>query len=233
MDAETWLIAHRGGESRAQLHASLVAGADLLEIDAWVVVQEGAPRVELRHDRIIHPSLPWLTVRHRLPWPHIQRVWLEAVPPAARVLLDIKDTRPEMVAPLAIAMRAQGLADHAAASTPHWDQLHRLAREAPEIERLYTVAPRRRDVDAMWRAYVDRMERDPGAGVSIHRRLATPERLALLREHRLRAVCYTVDDLDLGWQLLKWGASGLTTDQLDLIPRWRGSSPGPPDYASR
>ena len=108
MDLETWLIAHRAGENRTRLRASLAAGADLLELDAWVVLIEGAaPRVELRHDPMLHPSLPWLTVRHRLPWPNIQRVWLEAVPPAARVLLDIKDTRPEIVAPLAAAMRAR------------------------------------------------------------------------------------------------------------------------------
>ena len=175
----------------------------------------------LRHDPLLIPGFPWLTRRRVLPLPRLRRFWLDGVGLEGRVFLDLKDARPELVDRCVAALRSAGALSGAGASTPIWAQLDYLARLAPEIDRFYSIG-RGAAGAAAWRRYEERVEAGrAGAGVSMHWQSATPERLGMLRDDGLRAICYTVNDFDGGVALVEAGAGGLTTDRLELVERWR------------
>lgn len=224
-NAVPWLIVHRGGENRRRLKAALGSTADYVEIDVWA---DGG-RVEARHDALLHRRVPFIVQRHRLPLLHVPggwfgpwgRVWLDEVRAPERLFLDIKDPAPGAVDRIVAALRQSGSLAGATASSLLWEQLDRLAEAG--IWPFYTIAPSRHGGgDRSWAAYERRCaEGRGGDGVSLHRRLATAERLAWLRSEGLRALCYTVNDFEEGVGLLEQGAGGLISDRLDLIARWR------------
>ena len=222
-----WLVWHRAGDNQASWRRALASSADYLEIDVWL---QGR-RIASHHDPLLHRRLPFLTQQHRLPRLRLpgRGLWLDDADARGRVFLDIKDPRPEALPALLRALDAGGSRDGAVASTPHWAQLDRLVRLAPDIGRFYTLPrppwqPWRRTAGdpLAWTAYQRRMaDRRAGAGVSLHRDLATPERLGILQAAGLRAICYPINDFQEGRRLLRWGAGGLTSDRAGLIQRWR------------
>lgn len=219
-----WFILHRAGNDRRAWQRAVASPADYLEVDVWL---HGARPQEYRiashHDPLIHSGLPFLTQRHRLPRLRLpwRALWLDEARAPRRIFLDIKDPRPGAIPAILRALATSGGRQGATASTSIWPQLDILAERAPDLGRFYTV--RRADGgEASWTAYLRRIEEGRGgAGVSLHQRLATPERLQGLRERGLRAICYTVNDYDAGLRLLELGAGGLISDRADLIPRWR------------
>ena len=219
---EPWFVLHRASQSRSELARALASEADLLELDIWA---EGG-RIALRHDPLYWRALAGLTRRHRIiPWRRRKRFWLDqaldAGLPLTRIMLDIKDPEPGVVNLLVDALGAQDDGQGLVASTPHWAQLDRLADRLPATTLLYSIGRGQRGAES-WTRYRDRIETGrAGGGVSIHHEVATPQRLALLRDHGLRAVCYTVNDLQRGVDLLQAGARGLTSDRSDLIAAWR------------
>ena len=219
---EPWFVLHRACQNRTELARALASEADLLELDVWA---EGG-RVALRHDPLYWTALAGITRRHRIiPWRRGKRFWLEqaldAGLPRPRIMLDIKDPEPGIVDLLVDALGAQEDGPGLVASTPHWAQLDRLGAELPAATLLYSIGKGQRGAEA-WTRYRQRIETGrAGGGVSIYHEAATPKRLALLRDHGLRAVCYTVNDLERGSDLLQAGASGLTSDRSDLIAAWR------------
>ena len=216
------LVLHRAGDNRSTWQRAVQSPADYLEVDVHL---QGDGAVA-HHDPLVHPHLTFLTHRNRLPrfrLPH-RALWLHEARASGRLFLDIKDPRPGLIPALLRALDTAGTRDGAAASTPFWHQLDALADQAPGIDRYYTV--RRREADrGAWESYL-RCAGDGrgGSGVSLHRRLATPERLRVLNDLSLRAICYTVNDYDAGLRLLDAGAGGLTSDRADLIARWRDRS---------
>ncbi len=230
-NAVPWLIVHRAGENRRRLKAALGSTADYVEIDVWA---DGG-RVESRHDALLHRRVPFIVQRHRLPRLHVPggwfgpwgRIWLDEVRAPDRLFLDIKDPSPGVVDRIVAALRQSGSLGGATASSLLWDQLDSLAEAG--IRPFYTIAPSSqpgRDggdgTNRSWEAYERRCaEGRGGDGESLHRRLATAERLAWLRSEGLRALCYTVNDFEEGVGLLEQGAGGLISDRLDLIARWR------------
>ena len=222
-DGLPWLIVHGAGHNARRLRASLRSPADCVELDVRAGVGgAAAARAEVRHDPLVHDQIPFLTHRRGLPRLRLRRLWLDEVRAPGRIFLDIKDSRPEAAKAIIRALRAAGTLEDAAASTPLWAQLDRLAMVAPGIGHYYTIRSLRGDADALWRAYEQRMDQgSPGAGVSIRFDLATPDRLQALRAAGLRAICYPVNDFATGMELLRAGAGGLTTDRLHLIRRGR------------
>lgn len=221
--ATPWLVLHRASRSRGRLRAGLASRADYLELDVWL--EDG--RVALRHDPLLIPGFPYLTRRRVYPVPRLRRFWLDEVRAPGRVFLDLKEARPELVGRCIGALRATESLAHAMASTPIWPLLDALASAAPEVGRYYSIG-RGEAGDRGWWAYVERMgSMRAGDGVSIHRETATPDRLALLHEGGLRAICYTVNDYEEGVRLVEAGAGGLTTDRLELVTRWRERWPPP------
>ena len=179
---QPWLIMHRAAESRRRLAAALQSGAlrsgaDFVEVD----LRLGA-RVECRHDALVVPWLPLLTQRHLLS--RVRRLWLEEIRPPARLFLDFKEDDPRLVEQSVDTMRRSGLLSTAAASTPYWRLLDRLAAIAPGVERYYSVG---RKQTQRWEAYRARLAGgEAGAGVALHRSLATPERLQQVAAAGLR-----------------------------------------------
>lgn len=222
---EPWFVLHRASQKRAELGRALASDADLLELDCWA---EGR-RIALRHDPLYWSALAGITRRHRVvPWRRGERFWLDQALDAGlspdRIMLDIKDPRPNVVDLLVDALAAQDGGRRLVASTPHWEQLDRLGKRLPQATLLYSIGKGQRGAKA-WTRYQDRIETGrAGGGVSIHHETATPQRLALLRDHELRSVCYTVNDLRRGFDLLQAGASGITSDRNDLIAAWRDRS---------
>ena len=222
---ESWFVLHRASESRIELSRALNSEADFLELDVWAEDGRGA----LRHDRLFWRGASGVTQRHRVvPWLRGERFWLEQAIemglPIDRIFLDIKDCDPLTVDLLVGALGATDGARGLVASTQHWAQLDRLRERLPATTLLYSIGKGGRGAEA-WTAYRERMRAGrAGAGVSIHHETATARHLALLREHGLRAVCYTVNDLQRGLDLLEAGASGLTSDRSDLIAAWRDQS---------
>ena len=216
---QPWLIMHRAAESRRRLAAALQSGAlrsgaDFVEVD----LRLGA-RVECRHDALVVPWLPLLTQRHLLPRVRLRRLWLEEIRPPARLFLDFKEDDPRLVEQSVDTMRRSGLLSTAAASTPYWRLLDRLAAIAPGVERYYSVG---RKQTQRWEAYRARLAGgEAGAGVSLHRSLATPERLQQVAAAGLRALVYPVNDASLGERLVAEGAGGLISDRPALVRGWR------------
>lgn len=229
-DRQPWFIQHRAGNHRAAWRRAVASPADYLEVDVWLQ----GDRIASHHDPLMHDRLPFLTRRHQLPRLRLpgRARWLEQARAPGRIFLDIKDTRAAAIPAILAALAASGSRPGATASTPIWSQLDALADRAPDIGRFYTLRPQRDadpgGTDGAWTAYLRRADAGQGgAGVSLHRRLATPERLRTLRDRGLRAICYTVNDFDAGLRLLDLGAGGLTSDRADLIPRWQDRW-GPP-----
>ena len=227
LDPPVWLVAHRAGRDRQRLRAALASPATHVEIDVWLEGRGPKTRAASRHDPLLHPRLPWLTVRHRLPHVRLRRLWLAEIAAPGRIFLDFKDPDPAVVEATVAALRSSGSLERATASTPYWGHLDRLAVVAPEVARLCSVSLPGSTPAATWDHYVARIaEGRGGDGVSLNHRLATPERLAFLRDQGLRAVCWTVNDAARGHALLATGASGLTTDRWDLLRAWRAAAAG-------
>ena len=166
---QPWLIMHRAAESRRRLAAALQSGAlqsgalrsgaDFVEVD----LRLGA-RVECRHDALVVPWLPLLTQRHLLPRVRLRRLWLEEIRPPARLFLDFKEDDPRLVEQSVDTMRRSGLLSTAAASTPYWRLLDRLAAIAPGVERYYSVG---RKQTQRWEAYRARLAGGEAGGRGI------------------------------------------------------------------
>ena len=222
---EPWFVLHRASQNRTELGRALASDADLLELDCWA---EGR-RIALRHDPLYWNALAGIMRRHRIvPWRRGERFWLDQTLDTGlspdRIMLDIKDPRPCIVDLLVDALGPYEGGRGLAASTPQWGQLDRLGEELPAATLLYSIGKGQRGAEA-WTRYRDRIVTGgAGGGVSIHHETATPQRLALLRDHELRSVCYTVNDVQRGFDLLQAGASGLTSDRSDLIAVWRDRS---------
>ena len=176
-DRQPWFIQHRAGNHRAAWRRAVASPADYLEVDVWLQ----GDRIASHHDPLMHDRLPFLTRRHQLPRLRLpgRARWLEQARAPGRIFLDIKDTRAAAIPAILAALAASGSRPGATASTPIWSQLDALADRAPDIGRFYTLRPQRDadpgGTDGAWTAYLRRADAGQGgAGVSLHRRLATP-----------------------------------------------------------
>lgn len=219
--AAPWLILHRASKSPEHFRRALASAADYLELDVWLEDD----RVVLRHDPLLRRGWPWLTRRHIVPVPRVRRFWLDQVRVPGRAFLDLKEARPELVERCLATLASIESIEGAMASTPIWELLDHLETLAPNIGRFYSIG-RGESGELGWSAYIKRIGAGrAGAGTSIHYETASVGRLALLNEHGLRAICYTVNDFNQGVALVEQGAGGLTSDDFDLIARWRARWP--------
>ena len=155
-------VLQRAGDNRSTWHRALAGPADHLEVG--VRLQRG--RAVSQHDPLVHPRLPFLTQRNQAPRLRIPVRALELGEARApgRIFLDLKGLIPTLLG----ALERSGSRSGALASTPIWAQLERLAEQAPEIERYYTVRPREA-ASGVWESYLRRAEEGRGGvWVSLH-----------------------------------------------------------------
>lgn len=93
---------------------------------------------------------------------------------------------------------------------------HEALRQFRQIRQDYPVAP----LFGRWRNSAVEIARDFGGGyINVGRKIATPGRLKKINQAGLRALIYTVNELDEAEKLIRAGAWGLFTDFPDRISR--------------
>lgn len=217
-------VAHRAGNDPAAVQRALALGVDVLEAD----VHRYRGLLELRHSKVVRP-LPLLYDAGRWtstarPRPLLQPL-LEAVGNRATVLLDLKG--PGAVGRhVADALRARPSGPPVLVCSRWWPSLTPLrggdgarpvltARTPLEVRRL--------------------LHRVHGAappyGVSVHRSLLTPLRVAALRSRVELVLTWPVNDHDALEAVLALGVNGVISDEAAVLrsvrelPRPRGTSP--------
>lgn len=206
-------IAHRGGNGRRSLTASLRAGVDWLETDVWWHFGQ----VIARHD----PALWKLPVTHRrgriglAPIPHLTLDELlrrlEGTP--ARLLLDLKGNDPRLPGAILEALRRRGAVARAALCGQEWPPLDAARRLQPDLTVFFSLG-REEHIPA----YAARL-RDGSAPklASVSHRLLGHGRVQELKEQGVTMIAWTVNDQARARQLVAWGVDGITSDSLRLL----------------
>ncbi len=206
-------IAHRTPATRPRCAALAAAGATVFEIDVQAIGDE----LVVSHYLPVSPALPRLR-RDRLSFTWRRRGRLEvalaeaveALPPAAEILLDLKTAGGPRAAEL-VERVISGGPDPARcyASTKGWDTLPALA--AAGIRTWRTIG------DAAALASVLAMEAVPDHAVTVRHGLLTPETLTALRERVPRVMTWTVNDPARARVLIGHGVDGITTDSAEVL----------------
>lgn len=210
------VIAHGAG-NRPETLAAAAAHADVLEAD--VHLYRG--RLEVRHAKALMP-LPLLWEGRRL-LPRERRplelaTVLAAVPPEARLMLDLKGPDPRLGAAVIAAAGDFAAARGLFVSARVWRTADRM-RGVPGVRTLHSAGSERQ-LAALLRRY------GPGEleGVAVHRRLLTPGRASVLRGRAPALWSWPVDDPETARRLAAWGVTGLISDAPAQLVR---ASPAP------
>jgi glycerophosphoryl diester phosphodiesterase len=198
------VIAHGAANTRAGI-AAAAGRADLVEAD----VRRFGGRLEVRHAKTLGP-VPILWDRGRLlppgtPRPRLAEV-LAAIGPGLGLVLDLKGPDPRMAPDVLATTEDWRRRRPLTVSARSWRTADRL-RGAPGIVVMHSVGSPR-GLRALLRRY------GPGAleGVAVDRRLLTPGTVAALRERAPRVWTWPVDDLATARALVRWGVTGLISD---------------------
>jgi len=197
-------IAHRAGNDVDRLVPALQAGADLIEAD----VRRHRGRLEVRHDRRRGPMDPVLFL-HAL---------VEALPPDAHLMLDLKGRDPRLGRAVRAAMAV------AAPEVPYtvcgraWSML--TAFDGLAHVRVVHSAGNRVELVRLLR----RLRRRNTWGVSVHRALLTPQRVAWLHERAEVVMTWPVNTASELASATAAGVDGVISDRLQdladlLAPR--------------
>lgn len=207
------------------------AGADIVELDVQ-------PGTEVRHARDLHP-LPLLFDRGRLRPGWGERLRLaqlldaadEILPPATRLLVDLKGSRTEVGADVARVLRERGGAGTAGGRGVlvcgrHWPAMEAFA-DLPHVGILLSAGSAR-EVDVLRRQVRNGVlvAGRPPVGVSLSRRILTEALVADIAPAVPLVLAWTVNaDRDLE-RVLRAGAAGVITDRVDFLRRLSASGVG-------
>ncbi len=202
-------IAHRAGNDLSRLARARAIGADIAELDVWL--HRG--RLEVRHAQSVGP-LPLLRERWRLMPARGPRLTLDTVIEAAGrdllLMVDLKSTTLDLSEAVvdAFARHLQGAPF--AVTTREWWLLEPF--EGRDHVRLIPSAAWPDELAELLPTLGDRYHT-----LSLHLSLVTP---ALLREIASRSVAVCVWPVNTPAELdrvLATGASGVNSDNLDLL----------------
>jgi glycerophosphoryl diester phosphodiesterase len=205
------VVVHRGGNGPSRFARSIEAGARVIETDVrW---RDGA--LVVGHERWVGPvafdTNRWL-LRVDPVAPPLEVVLDEAAEHDCRLMLDLKLGASAHAGSLLEALRSHGLEDKTW-FTGDWSALDAIAEaSAGRATRHYGV-----NKPGRLRRFFDEQASAQRAGVSLNKRLATPETLAQLHALELETIVYTVTDPREASQLLMAGADGLITNNLSLV----------------
>jgi glycerophosphoryl diester phosphodiesterase len=204
-------VAHRAGNTLADLRAALAAGVDLVEAD--VHLYRGA--LEVRHRKAVGPHYYWeqwteLNRRDSLVVPHLREV-LEVAAGDPRLMLDLKGPS------LAVAPRvAASLRDHApgvrfTVCTKQWRMLDAFD-DNPEVGRVLSAG------DPLQLARLRaRLRRERAYGVSIRLSLLTSSVVAELRRATDRVLAWPVDTEEALARARRIGVTGVISKSLPML----------------
>jgi len=204
-------IAHRSGNSLAGLHSANALGADVIECD----LHEYRGSLEVRHLKTAGP-LPFLWDRWELASASAPRLGLaellEADRHGATFMLDLKGRRTRVA--------------HAAARV-----LHDVAHDRPLIVcgRYWPSVEEMSDLPFVQPVLSARNQRELASlrarlaagpvvyGVSVHRSLLDQEVVTALHRHVEVVMTWPINDLTLLASTVAIGASGIITDEPDVL----------------
>lgn len=204
-------IAHRSGNTLDGLRAALDAGVDLVEAD----VHAYRGRLEVRHLKSMG-GLPYLWDRgvlmHRREYQRVELAELiSALGGDARLMIDLKGVHPGLAGSVARVLRDLTPDGALTVCTKHWGMLD--AFDVPV--RKVLSASNRRGLAGLRR----RLAGAPAYGVSVHRRMLTPDVVAELQRSVEVVMTWPVDTDDALADARRLGVDGVISKDLGLLER--------------
>jgi hypothetical protein len=237
-------IAHAYGNNQRLIERALAADIDLIEADMWL----RGGTLHLHHEH----HLGWLPLlidmrmsthkpgRFAVPIgkyvvrPRIGTLGLDSlfrlVDGRKRLMLDVKGHyKPPHLENYVQALVRQVREHNAESWTVVCGQtysiLHRLREVAPDIEVRYSI-----EQPYQWERF-EKLRREGVRRVCIWHKFLDQERASVLEAEGIDVYCWTVDDPAVATDLLRRGADGIISNNLDLLtslPRVTSGSGAPP-----
>ncbi len=209
-DRRPLAVAHRAGNSLADLRAALDAGVDLVETD----VHRFRGALEVRHLKTLGPGLLWdrweLARRRDVVLPRLGEV-LAVLGPDHRLMLDLKGVHPWLAPRVAALLRETSPGVPVTVSTQHWWMFGAFVAD-PHL-RLVLSAGSRRGL----RRLRARLARRPVYGVCVRRRLLTPAVVEELHRGAEVVLTWPVDTPDALQDAVRLGVSGVISKDLAVL----------------
>ncbi|HWV24919.1 MAG TPA: glycerophosphodiester phosphodiesterase [Thermomicrobiales bacterium] len=202
-------IAHRGGNSIEEAQRTIALGCDMIETDIWY--HNG--HLELRHKHRLGP-LPILWERWSVALAANQLKLadlLDTIDEDSLLFLDLKGEETRLGPAIVAEMRRTRPGKRIALCGRSYPQLDLVLAE-PDVTVFYSVGEKNEWPEA-W-PHLEAME---WPALSLHRKLATPETMARLRDMNATVVCWNVNTIADARRLRELGVAGFTSDNLDLL----------------
>jgi glycerophosphoryl diester phosphodiesterase len=213
-----FVVAHRAGNDLRALRRAESARVAVIEADLHLY----AGRVEVRHLKTLGP-IPVLWDRWRLepswgPRLLLDRL-LDTAAPTTRLMLDLKGRDPRLALRVAAALRARPRPETVCCSQ-NWALLAPIG-DVAGVRLVHSVG-NARQLAALHKLTTIRSL----AGISIHKKLLDPHRVATLRRHADLIMAWPVADGDEAEWLAGWGVDGLITQQYEAVSLGLGQATG-------
>jgi glycerophosphoryl diester phosphodiesterase len=204
-------VAHRAGNSLADLRAALDAGIDLVEADVHLFREA----LEVRHRKAVGRHLFWerwweLDWRRDVPMPQLADV-LAAAGGDPRLMLDLKGPTLGVAPRVAAALRRLAPGVPVTVCTKQWRMLDAFVADA-HVRRVFSANDHLQL--ARLRA---RLRHCPAFGVSIRRTLLTPAVVAELLRRTPVVMVWPVDTAAAFDHACRLGVTGIISKNLDLL----------------
>lgn len=206
--------AHRAGNSREDALAAIDSGADLIETDIWL--HKG--QLELRHKQTLGP-IPilwerWAIAPGWLPR-YTLRDLLQDLPDDVLIFLDFKGENMDLGPAVLEELDRTAPNRTIAICGRNYPQLQTIADEEHVIP-FYSVGDEKE-----WPKAQKLIEASNPPALSLLAELATPDKLAWMKERDGTTVCWGVESDEQMQRLRDMGVDGFTTDSNELMLRIR------------
>jgi glycerophosphoryl diester phosphodiesterase len=204
-------IAHRHGNERLPLASAIAAGVDWIEVDLWY----SFGRLVARHERglwrlpIVYDS--WTLKTNFRPLYLDEIISSSAGGPG--LFLDFKGTHRPLPSAVVEALRRTGEVERSAVCGQFWRPLDEIGRLEPRIRLFYSLG-REEHVQRFLARLAQGLQ---PAGVSIAKWLLNAELGERLAGYGLEIFAWTVNEPAHALQLIEFGATGIISDDLDLL----------------
>lgn len=208
--AEPLTVAHRAGNSVADLLAASAAGVDLIELD----VRFFAGRLEVRHLKTMGP-IPLLWDRWALSPGWTPRLTLQdilrAKPPGCELMLDVKGGQEHFPREIVRVVEELMPNEDYSVCSQYWDLLSAFYDD-PRARIVHSIGSK-----SMLTTVLPRLEGHRSDAVSIHMKLLSPAVVESLYQRVSLIMTWPVNALADLRRLQSWGVNGFISDRLDLL----------------